>query len=165
MINKQNLWFVTLFSLIMVLSIYYLSLGDDKLADLNVKEVSNNSQSTNVVTSENETLVALKVEAEEDLISKIEELENTLLNETATLEEKNEAYEKLQNINKDEASKENIIKLIKEKYQLEAFVKIDGNNINVTIGSTKHDNVLANNIIRSIQELYTDNKYITVKFG
>jgi len=164
MINKQNLWFVTLFSLIMVLSIYYLSLGDDKLATLNVKE-SNKNETAQVVTNENETLVALKVASEEELITKIEELQNTLLNETATLEEKNDAYEKLQSINKDEGNKETIQKLIKETYKLESFVSINGTNINVTIGSTKHDTKLANNIIRSIQELYTENMYITVKFS
>ena len=29
MINKQNLWFITLFSLILVLGIYYVSMGDE----------------------------------------------------------------------------------------------------------------------------------------
>ena len=36
MINKQNLWFLTLFSLIMVLSIYYLTMSQDTLSTLNV---------------------------------------------------------------------------------------------------------------------------------
>ena len=34
MVNKQNLWFVTLFSLILVLGIYYVSMGDETLATL-----------------------------------------------------------------------------------------------------------------------------------
>ena len=29
MINKQNLWFVTLFSLIIILGIYYVSIDDE----------------------------------------------------------------------------------------------------------------------------------------
>ena len=60
MINKQNLWFITLFSLIMVLSIYYLTMSDDTLSTLNVNSNSTNNNSE-VVISENETLVALKV--------------------------------------------------------------------------------------------------------
>ena len=34
MINKQNLWFVTLFSLILVLGIYYVTMGDETLSVL-----------------------------------------------------------------------------------------------------------------------------------
>ena len=72
MINKQNLWFITLFSLIMVLSIYYLTMSDDALSTLNVSKTDNNA--SEVVVSENETLVSLKVANEEALVAKIEEL-------------------------------------------------------------------------------------------
>lgn len=163
MINKQNLWFITLFSLIMVLSIYYLTMTDDTLSTLNV--MKQNNDNTEVVISENETLVALKVADEEELVAKIEELQNILLNNSSSLEEKNEAYEKLQDINKNESAKETITKKIKDEFKLDSFVSIDGNNIKITISSTKHDTKLANNIIRSIQSLYSETKYITIKFG
>ena len=163
MINKQNLWFITLFSLIMVLSIYYLTITDDTLSNLNVAE--NTNPPAEVVISENETIVALKVASEEELVTKINELENILLNNTSSIEEKNQAYEDLQNINKNEASKETIEKKIKEEFKLESYVAINGNTINITIASIKHDNALANSIIRSVQSLFSENKYITVKFG
>lgn len=163
MINKQNLWFITLFSLIMVLSIYYLTMSEDTLSTLNVSNSNNNG--TEVVISENETLVALKVADEEALVSKIEELQGILLNNSSSLEEKNKAYDELQNINKQESTKETIIKKIKDTYKLDSFVNIDGNNIKITIASSKHDAKLANNIIRSVQELFSDTKYITIKFG
>lgn len=163
MINKQNLWFITLFSLIMVLSIYYLTMSDDVLSTLNVSKTDNNA--SEVVVSENETLVSLKVANEEALVAKMEELQNILLNDTATLEEKNKAYEELQNINKQEGETEKIEQMLKKTYSLDSVVTIDGANIKVTIASTKHDTKLANNIIRSIQSLYSESKYITVKFG
>ncbi len=163
MINKQNLWFITLFSLIMVLSIYYLTMSDDTLSTLNVMKEKN--EPVDVVISENETLVALKIEQEEALVAKIEELQNVLLNNSSSLEEKNDAYEKLQDINKEEANKEAITKKIKDEFKLDSVVSIDGNNIKVTISSTKHDTKLANNIIRSVQSLYSETKYITIKFS
>ena len=49
MINKQNLWFISLFSLIMVLSIYYLTMSDDTLSTLNVS--SDKGEATDVVIS------------------------------------------------------------------------------------------------------------------
>ncbi len=163
MINKQNLWFITLFSLIMVLSIYYLTMSDDTLSTLNVGATTN--EPTEVVVSENETLVALKVADEEAMIAKIDELQNILLNSSSSLQEKNDAYDELQKINKNEASKEQIQKIIKEKFNLDSFVKINGTNITVTVASKKHDTKLANNIIREVQNLYEDTMYITVKFG
>lgn len=166
MINKQNLWFITLFSLIIVLSIYYLTMSDDALSTLNVNaNANNNNNNAQVVISENDTLVALKVADEEALVSKLESLQETLLSDTASIEEKNQAYEELQNLNKNEGSKETIIKLLKDTYKLDSYVSIDGNNIKVTVASTKHDTKLANNIIRSIQNLYEQDMYITVKFG
>ena len=164
MINKQNLWFLTLFSLIMVLSIYYLTMSDDTLSTLNVN--SDISKGTDVVISEeNDTLVALKVQDEEELLQRMEELQNILLSDVATLQEKNDAYEELQTLNKTESEKEVIVRLIKDQYKLDSVVKIEESTITITIASTKHDATLANNIIRSVQELYDSDKYITVKFG
>ncbi len=163
MVNKQNLWFITLFSLIMVLSIYYLTMSDDALSAINVSKTNDNA--TEVVVNENETLVALKVSEEEALIARIDELEGILLNNNSTLEEKNKAYDELQDINKKEGAKENIEKTIKEKFKLDSYAKISGNNISITIASKNHDTKLANNIIRSVQELYNENMYITVKFS
>ncbi len=164
MINKQNLWFLTLFSLIMVLSIYYLTMSDDTLSTLNVN--SDVSDATDVVISEeNDTLVALRVSEEEALIARMNELEEILLSDVATLQEKNDAYEELQSLNKSESEKEAIIKLIKEQYKLDSVVQIENTNITITIASTTHDAALANNIIRSVQELYDQDMYITVKFS
>ena len=163
MINKQNLWFITLFSLIMVLSIYYLTMSDDTLSTLNVSATDNDK--TEVVISENETLVALRVADEEALVAKMAELEGVLLNDTASLEEKNKAYEEIQSINKNESMKTNIEKQIKEEFKLDSYVSISEKNIKVTIASKNHDTTIANTIIRSIQNLYKSDMYITVKFG
>ena len=164
MINKQNLWFLTLFSLIMVLSIYYLTMSQDTLSTLNVN--CDVSDATDVVISEeNDTLVALRVSEEEALIARMNELEEILLSDVATLQEKNDAYEELQSLNRSESEKEAIIKLIKEQYKLDSVVQIENTNITITIASTTHDAALANNIIRSVQELYDQDMYITVKFS
>ena len=162
MINKQNLWFITLFSLIMVLSIYYLTMKDDALSTVKVNSSEDNS--TDVVISKSDAIIALKVADEEKMVEKMEELENVLLNDTASIEEKNAAYEEIMTINKNEANKETIEKKIKEQFKLESFISIDGDNIKVTIASKTHDAALANNIIRIVQSLFSEPKYITVKF-
>ena len=67
----------------------------------------------------------------------------------------------LQNKKSDE---EKIEKKIKETYQLDSFAKISKDTISIDIASTDHSNTLANNIIRTVQELFDEEKYITVKF-
>lgn len=87
MINKQNLWFLTLFSLIMVLSIYYLTMSDDTLSTLNVNNEITDTTDV-VISEENDTLVALKVQDEEKLLERMEELQNILLSDVATYKKK-----------------------------------------------------------------------------
>ena len=165
MINKRNLWFLTLFSLILVLSVYYITMPSELLisnnGEYNIEPVSNEEE---VVISESSILTALRIEAEEKVSSEIEEIQSILVNADATPEEKNNAYEKIKNINNVRTEEEKLEKQIKDAYSLKSFVKIDGDQIRVVIESDKHDNTLANNIIRSIQGNYNKDKYISVKF-
>ena len=59
---------------------------------------------------------------------------------------------------------EDFLSIIKKEFELESYVKIEGDKIKVVISSSEHDMTLANKIMRSIQSNYKDNKYITVKF-
>lgn len=160
MINKQNLWFVTLFSLILVLGIYYITMGDETLSVLE----GTNEVSESIEVTESDVIVALQVEQDEQVLAEMNEYQNILLDDTATIEEKNDAYNALQALSDTKSECEKISKVITDKFQLDNFVKIDGDTISITIASSKHNTELANNIIRSVQELYDTQKYITVKF-
>lgn len=168
MINKKNLWFLTLFSLILVLSVYYVTMPSELLMTTNnnyteTKEVSKEEEPT-VNIEESNILTALRIESEEQVSSELEELQAILVNADASAEEKNLAYEKIKNINNIRTEEEKIENIIKDTFNLKAFVKINGDQIRVVISSDKHDNELANNIIRKIQENYEQNKYISIKF-
>ncbi len=160
MINKQSLWFLTLFSIILVLSVYYIAMPNNTLATL--KENDTNKETLNI--TESDALTSLRVESDEEAQTTMNELQSILLNEKSSLEEKNNAYEKIQNMNFNKSKEESIEKLITENFKLQSFVKIDKDNIKVTISKKDHDLVLANQIIRKIQEEYTNKMYITVKF-
>lgn len=163
MINKQNLWFITLFSLILVLSIYYVTMTDDALATLANDANANNSAAT-VEVSKSNVLVALRVEDEETVLKEMEKLQTILLDDAATLEEKNDAYDSLQALNNTKGKEQEIEKRIKETHKLESFVKISGDQISVVIASNDHSTELANNIIRTVQSMFETRMYITVKF-
>lgn len=160
MINKQSLWFLTLFSIIMVLSVYYIAMPNNTLAT--IKENESEVETLNI--TESDSLAALRVQDEEETQTTLNELQSILLNDKSTLEEKNTAYESIQNINTNKGKEENIEKLIEEKFGYKSFVKIKNDNINITISNKTHDVKLANQIIRSIQSNYINKMYITVKF-
>ena len=162
MINKQGLWFITLFSLIIVLGIYYFAAGQTSLSIASLK--SSKSYVANT-SAENDAISVLKVSENESKTEKIDELQTILLDEKATLEEKNDAYDELEVISKNLSEENKIVELIKKEFKLRSFVKINGNEINVTISSNVHNNELANEIMRKVQSIYEENKFVTVKFN
>ena len=96
---------------------------------------------------------------------KKKELQEILTKDDSTKEEKNNAYEQIKSLNSMQGMEEKLEKKLKEKYSLDCFVKTDEqSNCEVVCISSKHDNILANNIMRSIQEEYDKKLYITVKF-
>lgn len=167
MINKKSLWFLTLFSLILVLSIYYITMPSELLltSGSNISKNDNSDIVEPIINiEESDLLVALRVESDEEISKQIEELQHVLTNADSSVEEKNNAYEKIKNINNNRAVEEKLENQIKENYKLESFIKIKGDNINVIVKSNNHSNNIANNIMRTIQNNYDKPKYITVKF-
>lgn len=171
MINKQNLWFLTLFSLILVLSVYYITMPNDLLiasSSTNTKEEvtddSNTDSDEQDAISEADSLTALRVSLDEERDKEKEELKTTMTNEDATTDEKNNAYEQLKYLSVIEGEEEKLEKLIKKEYKIDSFVKVDSNTITVVAAKKKHDVTLANNIMRTIQGEYDTKKTITVKF-
>ena len=161
MINKQSLWFLTLFSIIIVLSVYYVALPNNTLAT--ISELDTKEEET-ISINDSDSLAALRVENDEIIETTLNELQYILLNEKTTLEEKNTAYEKIQNINTNKGKCEAIEKLISDNFNFKSFVKIENDTISVVISNKTHDTKLANQIIRKIQDEYTNKMYITVKF-
>lgn len=163
MINKQNMWFVTLFSLILVLSIYYVTISDDTLTDI-VNSSKSETVSEEVNIDESDILVALRVSADEEVLAEMEKLQTILLDETATVEEKNDAYNSLQTLNSNKGKESQIEKLIEKEFNYKSFVKIKNDHINITISSDEHNTEIANKVIKKVQDLYENRMYITVKF-
>lgn len=199
MINKQNLWFLTLFSLILVLSVYYVTMPNDLLLTNNGavgskkneqtsvskdtnKDLTKNEDAkkddtktttskdnktdnnTTVTIKEGETLEALRVSLNQEREAEKTKLQSLLTNSSATSEEKNNAYEKLQEINTVTSEEATLEKKLKEKYKMSVFVKIENKEITVVVDNDKHDTTLANNIMRSVQENFKEKRYITVQF-
>ena len=167
MINKKNLWFLTLFSLILVLSVYYITMPSELLLTSNSNYIDTNKKEETeptVVVEESELITALRVSADEELMEELDALKEVLTNTESSVEEKNTAFEKMKilNINKGEETK--LEKKLLDEMQLKTFIKIDGDQIKVVVDSKEHDTTVANNIMRSIQSGFDKKMYITVQF-
>ena len=166
MINKKSLWFLTLFSLILVLSIYYITMPSELLLTTNANKVSKNEEDTSPTMSveESDLLIALRIESDEAISKEIDDLRSVITNAESSVDDKNKAYDQIKQINDIRGEEEKLENLIKENFKLDSFIKIKGNQISVTINSDTHNEKLANNIMRDIQSNYEESKYITIKF-
>lgn len=160
--NKQNLWFITLFSIVLILSIYYISIPNNLLEEYTSS--SGDSNNTSEVVNESSILVSLRVQDDEETLNTINELNTILLDKNKSKEEKNTAYESLKSINETKGLEEQIETMLKDELKYDSFVKISKDQINIVISSSEHNKDIANNIIKKVQSMYNTKKYITIKF-
>lgn len=165
MINKKNLWFLTLFSLVLVLSVYYVTMPSELLVTGNGKvTINNNDSDKNISVKESDILTSLRVEADNQLKQEMDVLKQVLTNTDVSVDEKNSAFEELKLLNQLKGKEEKLEDLIKSTYNLGSFIKIDDDQIRVVVESTDTSASLANNIMRTIQNQFDDKMYISVKF-
>lgn len=172
MINKQGLWFLTLFSLILVLSIYYITMPDQMFLTNNGNvtgtDDENNSLEDDAPVSstidESSYLSVLKVELESTRDEQKAALEEIINSKDSTKEEKNNAYEELKTLNNNKGLEETITKKLKDDLELESFVKITNDEVLVVVEKDSHDVALASQIMNLVQQEFTDKVSVSVRF-
>lgn len=166
MMNKKNLWFLTLFSLVLVLSIYYVTMPEDLLkastTGLNLTDINEENISVSII--ESDAITALKVEDNSKTSDTLNELEEQLTDTTTTTEEKNNVYEQIKTIHTNSGLEETIEKKINSTYQCQSFAKIEKNSVKVVVDKCENSLTLANNIMRLVQQQFDEKMYISVQF-
>ena len=160
MINKQKLWFLTLFSLILVLSVYYVTMPSNLLSVSDIKEdtiPTINMEDTNI-------LDVLKEENNERVAKEIESLRKIVVDEETNIDDKNIAYEKIQKLEENKGKEEKIVSLIKEKLGFDTYVEIKNAKVNVVVSNKEHSYKIANDIIKLVSSSFDSDKSVTVKF-
>ncbi len=168
MINKEHLWFLTLFSLILVLCVYYVTMPSDLLlSNQTFEENNNNNNNTEEVSldvEESDILTSLRLDLEEERENEKKELQTILTNSESTIDEKNNAYEKISHINSVYGEEEKLEKEVKNCCNIDSFIEVNDNEINVVGLSSNHSKSLANDIMRAIQAKYDEQVIVTVNF-
>ena len=168
MVNKQGMWFLTLTSLALVLSVYYITMPNELLLSNNGNIVNKENVATQVDAKTNisssDVIASMRVNLDEERNLLVNELQGKLSDSNLTVDEKNEIYEDLRYLS-ELSSKESMLEAkIKNEFKLESFIKIKDDTISVVIKSNEHDKSLALNIMKSIAEEFNDKMYISVSF-
>ena len=165
MINKKNLWFLTLFSLILVLSVYYITMPSELLLTNNSSYLkTDKTKKTSIEITESELLTAMRVSSDEKLDKELSSLKQVLSDSKSSVEDKNKAFDKIKYLNEMKTKEKDLEKKIEQVHKLKSFVKINENNIKVTINSDKPNTELANKIMRTVNEYLDNNMTVTVEF-
>ena len=161
MINKKNLWFLTLFSLVLVLSVYYITMPKELLLTNN-DEALKKTEDVNI--QELSLIETLKQEDNNTTLTEINKLKATISATETTTEDRNKAFDTLKLLNQISSKEELLEEKIKNTMGLDSFIKIDGDQIRVVVSSNEPTNTLANDIMRTIQSNFDTKQYISVQF-
>ncbi len=162
MINKKNLWFLTLFSLVLVLSVYYITMPSELLVSNNSETVDNDK--INVSVDEANIIETLKQEDHNNTLEEINKLKKTISSEETTQEDRNKAFDAIKLLNQISSKEELLEEKVKNTHNLDSFIKIDGDQIRVVIDEDNHTSSLANDIMRTIQSNFDTKQYISIQF-
>ena len=148
--NKQAFTFLTLFSLILVLSIYYILLPPTSQNEVVQNDISTIEQLQNQLDKKRE-----------DIITKNNEI---IAKESSTSESINEALETISETkNVTEKEKSTVTQLGELGYQ-ESYVEIDNQTVKITILKKDATQSDASNVIKEVLNLVGDSYQVEVKF-
>lgn len=145
------------------MTIYYIA--DPHIDDTSfVNKETNAPQSLSVTTSESEAITAMKIDRDSTLEKEVNAIKEILTDEEKTTEEKSDAYEALKSLNTNKGKEEKLEKLIKDTYNYDNFIKIDGIKVKAVIDTKDHSYDLATNIIGTIEKEFDNKVYVSVTF-
>ncbi|MBT2605174.1 SpoIIIAH-like family protein [Peribacillus frigoritolerans] len=192
LLKKQTVWLLTMLSLVVVLSVYYLTAPEENAADMTAteqmeqegnktesktenkaetkgenkseKETSKNTEGSSVTIASGDEFESLRMQIEDERAKLNEELTAKMGNTELSAEERDEAYAKIEQLSETKV-KENIIEnLIVAMDYNAALVRVDGTDVKVSVKADKQTKTEANNIIRLVRKEVSDAQNVVVDF-
>ena len=180
MLKKQTVWLLTMLSLVVVLSVYYITAeptNNNNLANVDVskeekadskkvteKEKSSDTKNTTITDAKNEVFEEVRLQMQDERSKKLEQLEEVAGSTDLSSEERSEAKDeinRLQKIAEKEAFIENLI--IQTLGYEDALVQADESEVLVTVKGEEPSKAKANEIIKIVKK-EMGNSSVTVAF-
>jgi stage III sporulation protein AH len=182
LLKKQTVWLLTMLSLVVVLSIYYITSPEKKSNTIasveqktnnqvNQKQGNNKTDATNGKTvvsqvSGDDEFEALRLKLEEQRSELKADLTSVVASTDLSPEERSKARDQMQKLT-ETAQKEEILEtLIRSMGYEDALVRADGSKVLVTVKSKKTPSRSeANQIIQKVKSEIGETNYVAVEFS
>ena len=173
LLKKQTVWLLTMLSLVIVLSVYYVTTPPEKensnmanTVQTEEESVKGNSEDPSVAgdtdqvkteeivpTAGDETFESMRMEVEDERSRLIEELTAMISNTELPAEERDEASQKIQQLREMNVTEELLETLIVgiEKNE-SALVRMDGEDVKVTVKAPELSKSAVVDIVRLVSD-------------
>lgn len=178
LLKKQTVWLLTMLSLVVVLSVYYMTSPDGQKNELAATEEQENMEmeqeeaatgaesEESIVSSvaSDEVFEALRLKMDEERSKMKEELRDIMASTELPSEDRGDAYEKIQNLDQV-AQKEAVLEtlIIAMGYD-DALVRADGEKVRITVKSDEASASAANDIIQVVKNELGSMQAVAVEF-
>jgi stage III sporulation protein AH len=176
LLKKQTVWLLTMLSLVVVLSVYYITSPEQKgqnLADMseeseqkNESAATENTDDSAVIknASGDEMFEALRLQLNDERSRRIEELETKMASTELPAEEISAAKDELDELNALEQKEYMLETLIRSMNYEDVLVRANGKNVRVTVKAEELSRSAANDIIREVNNEIGGLQAVTVEF-
>lgn len=188
LLKKQTVWLLTMLSLVVVLSVYYITSPEQKNSNeltavqqkakdqMDQKETTSKSNaSTKTEAKDEKTIIsqvagddefeALRIKLEDERSQMKEDLTAVLASTDLPADERSKAMDQMNELNKTAQKEEILETLIKTMGYEDALVRADGSQVRVTVKSKKKPSATAaNDIIQQVKKEIGDTNYVAVEF-
>lgn len=172
-VKKRTVWLFTFVSLVAVIAVFYIFDGkntpniltiftDDTIEQTDILGVNQNG--TQPVNSESNLFQEVRLEQANKRSQLREQLTQKIASDQFSAEEKNEAFNEMDNLIKLESSEAMLEMLIKSIGYDDALVRIDGEKVTVTVMSDEVSKQHANEILYIVRSELDDYVNVTVDF-
>ncbi|TCP31180.1 stage III sporulation protein AH [Scopulibacillus darangshiensis] len=171
-LKKQTVWLLTMLSLIIVLSVYYITSPGGSTSDQAADTKQNGQKAADVagkpvntkVTSEDQ-LAEYSLKKADDQKEKANEYQSVITSDNSTVADVNKAYDKMEALQTTANNEKLLEDMIKSKGYADAVVSTDENNVTVYVASEDMSSKQANEIQRMAHKYFGGQKLVQVNYA
>lgn len=173
LLKKQTVWLLTMLSLVVVLSVYYITSPEQKMTDMVSEEKQDGAKTEDVVGSEQDKVITsgiasdelfetLRMDLEDSRSQRKEELESIIASTHLPSDQINAAYDEMETINEVADTEMVLESLIKTLGYEDALVRADGEEIRITVKAKEKSAKAANEILQLVRSEISEMQYVAV---
>ncbi|MED3654231.1 SpoIIIAH-like family protein [Heyndrickxia sporothermodurans] len=177
LLKKQTVWLLTMLSLVVVLSVYYVT-SEPKQSDMAAvenkdgKETTKNQDTTkkeknkSVVTesADNEVFEQIRLQVQDARSKLREDLTAKAASTDLSADERSKAVDEMKKLTEIAQTEKVLENLIKSKGYEDVLVHADGDDMKITVKAKEHDTKAANQIVRLVTEQLGSLQNVAVNF-